>query len=82
MTTLTEMVCRDHRGYPNNMAQFERDVDTIARQRKLTFTCSAGTLSDAFRHNAYLDKPVDHWQNMGVKTRSMHLLRKFQAELP
>ena len=74
--------CRDHRGYPNNMAQFERDVDTIARQRKLTFTCSAGTLSDAFRHNAYLDKPVDHWQNMGVKTRSMHLLRKFQAELP
>ena len=74
--------CRDHRGYPNNMAQFERDVDAIAHQRHLTYTCSAGTLSDAFRHNPYLDKHVDNWPNMGVKTRSMHLLQKFQAELP
>lgn len=74
--------CRDHRGYPNNMAQFERDVDVIARQRHLTYTCSAGTLSDAFRHNAYLGKHVDKWPAMGVKTRVMHLLQKFQAELP
>ena len=73
---------RDHRNYPNNMAQFERDVDTIARQRHLTYVCNAGTLSDAFRHNPYLEKHVDNWPANGVKTRSMHLLRKFQEALP
>lgn len=74
--------CRDHRGYPNNMAQFERDVDAIARKRGLNYTCSAGTLSDAFRHNRYLEKHVDKWSGIGVKTRSMHLLQRFRAQLP
>ena len=74
--------CRDHRGYPNNMAQFERDIDTIARERCLTYGCHAGTLSDAFRHNPYLDKHVDRWKDIGVKTRSMHLLQVFQEALP
>lgn len=74
--------CRDHRGYPNNMAQFERDVDAIARKRGLNYTCSAGTLSDAFRHNSYLEKHVDKWSGLGVKTRSMHLLQRFRAQLP
>lgn len=74
--------CRDHRGYPNNMAQFERDIDVIARERHLTYGCKAGTLSDAFRHNSYLEKHVDKWKDMGVKTRSMHLLQVFQEALP
>lgn len=74
--------CRDHRSYPNNMAQFERDIDAIARKRHLTYGCNAGTLSDAFRHNPYLEKHVDNWPAIGVKTRSMHLLRKFQEALP
>ena len=74
--------CRDHRGYPNNMAQFERDIDAIARERRLTYSCKAGTLSDAFRHNSYLEKHVDRWPAIGVKTRSLHLLRIFQEQLP
>ena len=74
--------CRDHRGYPNNMAQFERDIDAIARERHLTYSCKAGTLSDAFRHNSYLEKHVDKWTACGVKTRTMHLLRIFQELLP
>lgn len=74
--------CRDHRGYPNNMAQFERDIDAIARERRLTYSCKAGTLSDAFRHNSYLEKHVDKWPAIGVKTRSLHLLRIFQEQLP
>ena len=74
--------CRDHRGYPNNMAQFERDIDCVARERHLTYGCKAGTLSDAFRHNPYLEKHVDKWPNCGVKTRTMHLLRVFQELLP
>ena len=73
---------RDHRGYPNNMAQFERDIDAIARERCLTYGCNAGTLSDAFRHNPYLEKHVDKWPDIGVKTRSMHLLKVFQEALP
>ena len=73
---------RDHRSYPNNMAQFERDIDAIAREHHLTYRCPAGTLSDAFRHNPYLEKHVDNWPANGVKTRSMHLLRKFQEALP
>jgi hypothetical protein len=73
---------RDHRNYPNNMAQFERDIDAIARERHLTYRCPAGTLSDAFRHNPYLEKHVDNWPVIGVKTRSQHLLRKFQEALP
>lgn len=74
--------CRDHRGYPNNMAQFERDIDAIAQKHCLTYGCNAGTLSDAFRHNSYLEKHVDKWKDMGVKTRSMHLLQVFQEALP
>ena len=74
--------CRDHRGYPNNMAQFERDIDAIACERHLTYSCKAGTLSDAFRHNPYLEKPVDKWPALGVKTRTLHLLRVFQELLP
>lgn len=74
--------CRDHRGYPNNMAQFERDIDAIAQERSLAFGCNAGTLSDAFRHNPYLEKHVDKWKDSGVKTRSMHLLKVFQEALP
>ena len=73
---------RDHRGYPNNMAQFERDIDAIAQERCLTYGCNAGTLSDAFRHNTYLEKHVDKWPDIGVMTRSMHLLRVFQDALP
>lgn len=73
---------RDHRKYPNNMAQFERDIDAIAQERCLTYGCNAGTLSDAFRHNPYLEKHVDKWPDIGVKTRSMHLLRVFQDALP
>ena len=74
--------CRDHRNYPNNMAQFERDIDAIARERCLTYGCNAGTLSDAFRHNSYLEKHVDNWKDIGVKTRSIHLLQVFQEALP
>ena len=74
--------CRDHRGYTNNMAQFERDIDAIAQERRLTYGCSAGTLSDAFRHNSYLEKHVDNWKDIGVKTRSIHLLQVFQEALP
>jgi hypothetical protein len=70
--------CRDHHEYPNNMAQFERDIDAIAKERNLTYGCSAGTLSDAFRHNPYLEKHVDKWPDIGVKTRSTHLLQVFQ----
>ena len=74
--------CRDHHGYPNNMSQFERDIDAIAQERCLTYGCNAGTLSDAFRNNPYLEKHVDKWKDIGVKTRSMHLLQVFQEALP
>ena len=74
--------CRDHWGFLNNMAQFERDINVIAEEYNLAYRCNEGTLSDAFRHNPYLEKHVDKWKENGVRTRSMHLLQKFQEALP
>lgn len=74
--------CRDHRGYPNNMAQFERLIGQLASRLKLSYGCPAGTLSDAFRHNPFLGKPVDKWPELGVRERTLKLLSKFQEELP
>lgn len=73
--------CRDHWGYPNNMAQFERDVESIVEEQSLDYHCKAGTLSDAFRHNPYLEKSVERWPECGAKERSLLLLQKFQEEL-
>lgn len=72
---------RDHRGYQGNMAQFERDMETMAKEMDLDWQCKAGTISDAFRNNPYMEKNVDRWVEMGVKDRAITLLRKFQKEL-
>ena len=73
---------RDHRGYPNNMSQFERDMISIAQERHLDWICKAGTLISAFRNNPYMKMRVERWEDIGVKSRSMQLLQKFQEELP
>ena len=72
---------RDHKGYSNNMAQFERDITEIGEQYKLDWQCAEGTLSDAFRHNSFLEKHVDRWADIGAKSRAMLLLDKFQQAL-
>jgi len=74
--------CRDHHHYPNNMAQFERDADSIAQEKGLDWLCNPGTLSDAFRHNPYLLKHVDNWAENGAKKRTLLLLKRFQEVLP
>ena len=73
---------RDHRGYPNNMAQFERMVDALASENRLSWRCKAGTLSDAFNDNTYLKFNVDRWKEINVKERPLLLLKKFQEALP
>ena len=73
--------CRDHWGYPNNMAQFEREVESIGQEQHLDWSCKPGTLSDAFRNNPYLEKNVERWHDHGAKERSMMLLQKFQDNL-
>ena len=74
--------CRDHRGYPNNKSQFEREVDAIAQKLHLSWGCRPGTLSDAFCDNPYYNCKVDKWRENGAKERSLFLLEKFQTELP
>ena len=74
--------CRDHRGYPNNKSQFEREVDAIAQELRLSWGCKPGTLSDAFSDNPYYNNKVEKWKENGAKDRSLILLEKFQKELP
>lgn len=72
---------RDHKEYPNNMALFERDIESIGQRQPLDWCCKEGTISDAFRHNPAYVKCVDRWEEIGVKGRALHLLRQFQKEL-
>lgn len=72
---------RDHHQYPNNMSQFERDADALARRLKLAKTCPEQTLIKAFHHNKYLLSDVDTWETRGASTRAMKLLRKLQEML-
>lgn len=73
--------CRDNRNYQGNMTQFECKIDGISEKYNLK-RCPPGTLSDAFRHNKYLYKPIDKWKENGAKPRSLQLLKKFQEALP
>ncbi len=73
---------RDHWGYANNMAEFEREIESIADELHLDYRCKAGTLSDAFRNNPYLEKPVERWREIGAKGRALHLLEQFREVLP
>lgn len=74
--------CRDHRGYPNVYSEFEKEVDEIALEKRLSWRCKPGTLSDAFSDNSYLKLNVEKWKENGAKKRSLLLLEKFQEELP
>lgn len=73
---------RDHRGYLGNVAQLEREIDGIADDMKLDWSCKEGTISDAFRNNPFLEKHVDRWKEIGAKSRVIHLLNHLQQVLP
>ena len=73
---------RDHRGYLGNVAQLEREIDGIADEMKLDWSCKEGTISDAFRNNPFLEKHVDRWKEIGAKSRVIHLLDHLQQVLP
>ena len=73
---------RDHRGYLGNVAQLEREIDEIADELKLDWSCKEGTISDAFRNNPFLEKHVDRWKEIGAKSRVIHLLDHLQQVLP
>lgn len=73
---------RDHWDYENNMTQFEKYINSIAQEYNLSKICKEGTISDAFRHNPFLSKHVDHWKDIGVRDRATRLLDLFQNELP
>ena len=73
---------RDHRGYLGNVAQLEREIDGIADELKLDWSCKEGTISDAFRNNPFLEKHVDRWKEIGAKSRVIHLLDHLQQVLP
>ena len=60
-------VCRDCFGYAGSMSQFERD-----------FSCTAGTLSGAFRNNDFLQYHVDRWREKGAKERVLKLVENYR----
>ena len=72
---------RDHQHYPNNMSQFERDVDGIAEAKGLDWRCREGTIADAFRNNKYMKMNVEKWEANGASKRVLTLLGAFQKAI-
>lgn len=60
-------VCRDSYGYANNMSRFERE-----------FNCKDGLISNTFRNNAYMQLPIERWQQHGAKDRVLRLVDAFR----
>jgi hypothetical protein len=65
-------VCRDKYGYPDNMSQFERELP-----EDKNLPCTSGTISSAFRYNAYMKLNIEKWQDNGAKDRVLILKDKF-----
>lgn len=65
-------VCRDRYGYPDNMSQFERELP-----EDKSLSCTPGTISSAFRYNAYMKLNIEKWQDNGAKDRVLILKDRF-----
>jgi hypothetical protein len=74
-------VLRDRFGYPDNMSQFERDIEKARQTVKLTYDCPKGTISDAFRNNPILKKPIETWEKSGTSARYISLWSAFYGKL-
>ncbi len=70
-------VCRDVYHLPMNMSQFEQILASLDYQGVMEYKCSEGTLSNAFRWNSYMEKPIDKWESLGAKKRVLKLRDEF-----
>jgi len=74
-------VCRDYFGYPDNMSQFEREIQELDFPQKPDYQCADNVIAGTFYNNDYMKLPVDHWKQSGAKERVLLLAEELKTEL-
>lgn len=66
-------VCRD--GFKMNASKsaFERMIEMLPYKKKREFTCTPGTLANAFSDNPFYNNKMDKWDDMNVMERVIKL---------
>lgn len=70
---------RDRYGYPDNMSQFERELEPLTAG--LDYECHAGTVQKTLSNNPYMKLPISKWAESGAPKRVLLLTEKINEEI-
>ena len=74
-------LCRDDYNQELSQSGFERMVESLPFQKKLSFMCKAGTITNAFSDNPVYKTHVSRWETQGASPRALLLLKMLRKEL-
>ena len=74
-------VCRDDYGMPPNKTAFERRMQQLPFTKKLSHSCTTGTLTNAFSNNRVYDFHVDKWESLQASPRAIKLRDELRRQL-
>jgi hypothetical protein len=66
-------VCRDDCDMTPNKSAFERLVELLPYQRRRSFNCPTGTLTNAFSNNPFFNLNIDKWTKANTSVRVIKL---------
>ena len=72
---------RDCCDYAGNVTQFENVIEKMDCDFKRNYSCTPGTISNAFRNNPYMHMKIDRWKENGAKERVLRLLEEMGKRL-
>ena len=75
-------VCRDDY-HKKDLTQsgFERMVEQLTYSKERDFTCTSGTIANAFSHNSLFKTHVSRWEMQGASERILKLRNQLRKEL-
>lgn len=71
---------RDEYGMADNMSQFEAKIEQLPYSARRSYTCSKGTIANAFNNNLIYKQPVGKWKDK-ASTRILKLLEELKLRL-
>ncbi len=75
-------VCRDdYKQKDLTQSGFERMVEMLPYSKKRDYTCTTGTIANAFCHNSLFKTHVSRWELQGASERILKLLNQLRKEL-